>query len=69
MLTVLWIFPFDMDYRGTSVLRNNAPLGPYSRKMPGGLWRPKGGGLFLMSEAPLCTMWGRFGIAFTAGNA
>ena len=44
MLTVLWIHPFDMDYRGTSVLRNNAPLGPYSRKMPGALWRPKGGG-------------------------
>ena len=38
---------------GTSLIRNNAPLGLYSRNMPRALWRPKGGGLFLMSEVPL----------------
>ena len=27
-------------YRGTSIIRNCAPLGPYSRNMPRGLWRP-----------------------------
>ena len=40
-------------YRGTSLIRNSAPLGPYSRTMPGALWWSYGGGLFLMSEAPL----------------
>jgi len=25
-------------YRGTSLIRNNAPLGPYSRTMPRALW-------------------------------
>ena len=25
-------------YRGTSLIRNNPPLGPYSRPMPGALW-------------------------------
>ena len=25
-------------YRGTSLMRNSAPLGPYSRKMPRALW-------------------------------
>ena len=40
-------------YRGTSIIRNNAPLGPYSRNMPRALRRPQGGGLFLMSEVPL----------------
>ena len=27
-------------YRGTSLIRNSAPLGPYSRNMPKALWRP-----------------------------
>ena len=40
-------------YRGTSLIRNSDPLGPYSRNMPRALWRPYGGGLFLMSEVPL----------------
>ena len=26
------------DYRGTSLIRNSAPLGPYSRSMPRALW-------------------------------
>ena len=26
-------------YRGTSLIRNSAPLGPYSRTMPRALWR------------------------------
>ena len=40
-------------YRGTSPIRNSAPLGPYSRTMPRSLWWSWGGGLYLMSEAPL----------------
>jgi len=31
-------------YRGTSLIRNSAPLGPYSRTMPRTIWRPLGGG-------------------------
>jgi len=27
-------------YRGTSIIRNSAPLGPYSRNIPRALWRP-----------------------------
>jgi hypothetical protein len=26
-------------YRGTSLIRNRTPLGPYSRAMPRALWR------------------------------
>ena len=40
-------------YRGTSLIRNHFPLGPYSRIMPRALWWPYGGGLVLMSEVPL----------------
>ena len=40
-------------YRGTSLIRNCAPLGPYSRNMPRALWWSWGGGLFLISEVPL----------------
>jgi hypothetical protein len=40
-------------YRGTSLIRNSADLGPYSRVMPRALWWSQGGGLFLMSEVPL----------------
>ena len=40
-------------YRGTSLIRKRAPLGPYSRTMPRALWWPYGGLLFLMSEVPL----------------
>ena len=41
------------DYRGTSLIRNSAPLGPYSRTIPRVLWWSQGGGLFLMSEVSL----------------
>ena len=44
---------FPIWYRGTSLIRNSAPLGPYSGTMPRALWWPWGGGLFLMSEVPL----------------
>ena len=37
----------------TSPTRNRAPLGPYSRTTPRGLWCPWGGGRFLMSEVTL----------------
>ena len=40
-------------YRGTSLIRNSAPLGPYSRTMPRALWWSMGGVLFLVSEVPL----------------
>ena len=37
----------------TSLIRNRAPLGSYSRTMPRALWWPYGGLLFLMSEVSL----------------
>jgi len=40
-------------YRGTSLIRNIAPLGPFSRNMPRAIWWSQGGGLFLMREVPL----------------
>ena len=40
-------------YRDTSLIRNRALVGPYSRIVPRTLWSPYGGGLFLMSEVPL----------------
>ncbi|KAJ1473209.1 hypothetical protein T484DRAFT_3365307 [Baffinella frigidus] len=40
-------------YRGTSLMRNRLPVGPYSRTMPRVLWWSWGGGQFLMSEVPL----------------
>ena len=40
-------------YRGTSLIENITPLGPYSRAMPRALWWSWGGGLFLISEVPL----------------
>ena len=51
------------EYRGTSLIRNCAPLGSFSRTMPRALWRPCGGMLFLVSgnmlkcvRAP-CRFW------------
>ena len=41
-----------LSYRGTWLIRKNAPLGPYSRTMPRTLWWPKLMMLFLMSEVP-----------------
>ena len=41
------------QYRGTSHIRNSAPLGSYCRTMPRALWWSSGGGLFLMSEEVL----------------
>ena len=40
-------------YRGTSLMRNSAPLGPCSRTMHMVIWWFQGVGLFLMSEVPL----------------
>ena len=40
-------------YRGTSLIRNRHPVGPYSRTMPRLLWWSWGGWRFLMSEVPL----------------
>ena len=48
-----WWVLSETKYRGTSLIRNRAPLGPYSRNMSRALWWPSGGGLFLMSEVPL----------------
>ena len=53
-------FPFpdhlwagEVDYRGTSLIRNRPPLGTYSSICLGPHGAPSGGGLFLMSEVPL----------------
>ena len=39
-----WALPRDgiqrAGYRGSSLMRNSAPLGPYSRTMPRALWKP-----------------------------
>ena len=40
-------------YRGTSLIKNSVPPGPYSRNMPRALWRSYEGGLILMSEVTL----------------
>ena len=40
-------------YRGTSLIRNSPPLGPYSRYMPRALWWSQGGCIFFVSEVPL----------------
>ena len=40
-------------YRGTSLIRNHAPLGPYSRSMPRAPGWHYGGMLFIISEVPL----------------
>jgi hypothetical protein len=42
----------DTLYRGTSLIRNRSPLGPYSRTIPRVIV-VLGGGQFLMSEVPL----------------
>jgi hypothetical protein len=39
--------------RGTSLMKNNPSLGPYSRLMPRALWWSQGGGGGVMSEVPL----------------
>ena len=44
---------FRVRYRGTSLISNSPPLGPYSRTMPRALWWSWGGGVFLMNEVPL----------------
>jgi hypothetical protein len=46
-------FGVSGPYRDTLLIRNSAPLGPYSRTMPRALWWSQGGGLFHMSEVPL----------------
>ena len=40
-------------YRGTSLIRNQPPMGPYSSAMPRALWRSSGGGRLLTSEVPM----------------
>ena len=44
---------FLWPYRGTSLIRNRHPVGPYRRTMPRLLWRSLEGGGGLMSEVPL----------------
>jgi len=40
-------------YRGTSLIRNSAPLGPYSATMPGALWTPRGGAVSYERGTPV----------------
>ena len=42
-----------MHYRGTSLIRNSALVGPFSRIMPRGLRWSQRGGLFLKRKVPL----------------
>ena len=44
-------------HRGSSLIINSAPLVLYSRTMPRALWWSYRGGLFLVSEVPLCSTW------------
>ena len=54
---VLWVSVArggrDPDYRGTPLMRDPPPLGPYRRPMPRVLGWSYGGGHFLKSELPL----------------
>ena len=43
----------DLYSKGTSLIRNSAPLGPYSRPIPRIFWRSWGGRRFIMSKVPL----------------
>ena len=43
----------ELDYRGTSLIRNNPLLAPYNRTIPRVLWWSYRGGAFLMSEVTL----------------
>ena len=45
--------PRSEGYRGTSLIRNRPPVGPYSSPMPRTLRGSQGGGCFLMSEVPM----------------
>jgi hypothetical protein len=53
-------FPFEAQgkqpvpghYRGTSLIRNGAPIGPYRRTEHRTLWWPKWGWQFLMARYP-----------------
>jgi len=38
-------------------MRKRLPVGPYGRPVPRALWQFLGGGLFLMSEVPLYTLF------------
>ena len=49
---LLW-YPGGGAYRGTSLIRTSAPLGPYSRTISRAIWWSWGKGLLLMSEIPL----------------
>ena len=40
-------------HRGTSLIKDCPPIGPYSRNMHRALWRSLGGVQFVMSEVPL----------------
>ena len=42
--------------RGTSLIRNRLPSGPYSKALLRALWKSSGGGRFLVNEVPgVCT--------------
>ena len=49
----LYLVECNLWYRDTSLMRNRAPLGSYSKTMPRAPWRPCGLMLFLMSEIHL----------------
>ena len=57
-MTRLW------EYRGTSLIRNRTPLGPYCRPMPRALKESRGGGLFLWVRYP-CSVGRTFSLSHT----
>ena len=48
----VYVWYRSSQYRGTSLTRNNAPLGPCSRTLHRALWWTWGKGLCLMGEVP-----------------
>ena len=52
IVSLFTLVPILHSYRGTSLIRNSAFLGPYSTIMSRALWWSEGGG-GLMSEVPL----------------
>ena len=43
----VYVVPFLHPFRGASLIRKHAPLGPYSRTTPRALWKSWGEGGFL----------------------
>jgi len=57
------------NYRGNSLMRNSALVGPYNRTMSRALWWSQvGGGRFLMSEVPMYSQIDTLGLRYEYVN-